>query len=228
MARPVITQGREVPAPLQDTNKAAASWPAWIKAHDAEIRARLQEGEEDSLANLLMFGTSFTDQPRLTPAYMREVEQKTKTAGGSTEDGAQEVLKVVRKRADDLATQVASPHANERMLWMRDIITRKGIAPADHQAVSRFLLVNFARVRREYDAFAEQMRSMRQTADAEKAFEERSRMFQARGIALDTTLLPNFALEQALRELKSKGILHAKSVHHVGVVGPGLDFVDKG
>src|SRR5689334_19763880 len=41
----------------------AARWPAWIARHDREIRERLARGDEDTLVNWLLFGTSFTSQP---------------------------------------------------------------------------------------------------------------------------------------------------------------------
>ncbi len=49
-------------APLPD----AAEWPRWIAAADAATRARVAEGDELSIVNLLMFGTSFTREPRMT------------------------------------------------------------------------------------------------------------------------------------------------------------------
>src|ERR1041384_7498595 len=39
------------------------TWSNWIVAHDAEIRSRLLRGDEDTIVNWLLFGTSFTRQP---------------------------------------------------------------------------------------------------------------------------------------------------------------------
>ena len=39
--------------------------------------------------------------------------------------------------------------------------------------------------------------------------------------------LKRFAIEQTLRDLSSKGLLAARSVHQVAIIGPGLDFVNK-
>jgi hypothetical protein len=44
----------------------AARWPDWVKQNDARTRARLERGDEDSLVNLLLFGTAFTSQLRMT------------------------------------------------------------------------------------------------------------------------------------------------------------------
>src|SRR5678815_2479901 len=38
--------------------------PAWVARRDAEIRARLAAGDEDSVITFLLFGVSFTSQPR--------------------------------------------------------------------------------------------------------------------------------------------------------------------
>ena len=39
---------------------ASDGWPAWVAKRDAEIRARLARGDEDSLVYLWLYGTSFT------------------------------------------------------------------------------------------------------------------------------------------------------------------------
>ena len=39
-------------------------WPDWIERHDREIRARLEQGDEDTIVNWMLFGTSFTSRPR--------------------------------------------------------------------------------------------------------------------------------------------------------------------
>ena len=49
----------------------------------------------------------------------------------------------------------------------------------------------------------------------------------ASGIALDTSLRPAFALDEALRDALERGLVTAGSVRRVAVVGPGPDFVDK-
>ena len=40
------------------------AWPDWIERHDREIRARLAQGDEDTIVNWMLFGTSFTSRPR--------------------------------------------------------------------------------------------------------------------------------------------------------------------
>jgi hypothetical protein len=41
-----------------------------VSRRDTEIRARLAEGDEDSVINFLLFGVSFTTQPRITEGEM--------------------------------------------------------------------------------------------------------------------------------------------------------------
>ena len=50
-----------------------AAWPGWVMQRDAAIRARVAEGDEDSIINLLQFGTSFTRQPRITEQQLAGV-----------------------------------------------------------------------------------------------------------------------------------------------------------
>ena len=40
------------------------AWPDWVTGHDRDIRERLMRGDEDTIVNWLLFGTSFTQQPR--------------------------------------------------------------------------------------------------------------------------------------------------------------------
>jgi hypothetical protein len=62
--KPVLDANRErLPAALK--NPDAAKWCAWTVQQDKAIRARLQQGDLDSMVNLLLFGTSFTKQPRI-------------------------------------------------------------------------------------------------------------------------------------------------------------------
>jgi hypothetical protein len=55
----------------------------------------------------------------------------------------------------------------------------------------------------------------------------RSRLFRERGIALDSSFPPDFALEEALAAAAKERWLEPRSVRRVAIVGPGLDFVDK-
>jgi hypothetical protein len=52
-------------------------------------------------------------------------------------------------------------------------------------------------------------------------------LFRTRGLSLDTSLIPNYSVEQALGAMKARGLLKPGGVRRVAIVGPGLDFADK-
>jgi hypothetical protein len=56
---------------------------------------------------------------------------------------------------------------------------------------------------------------------------DRSSFFHDRGLSLDTSILPEFTIEQTLRDLKKRGVLREGQITRVAVIGPGLDFIDK-
>ena len=63
-AKPVLDQqGNLLPPELRNPNET--KWSAWSQREDKAIRARLQQGDLDSMVNLLLYGTSFTKQPRI-------------------------------------------------------------------------------------------------------------------------------------------------------------------
>ncbi len=228
-AKPILASNADFPSELKALKPAAlaAAWPQWVARKDAEIRARLERGEEDSLANLLMFGNSFTRQPRITPEFMASLE-----AGhpAGDEAGARTLIQIFEARVDDLLRRLAHPGSNERLQMMSRMLERKGYSPADDSGQAQlrsYLLATVARVRQELKTYSEQMQAIRAAPDSRQAFAERSRLFETRGIALDTSLLPNFALEQALRQLRARGLLATGTVRRVAIIGPGLDFVDK-
>ena len=102
-AQPILsTLDGALPAELKDKSPAQleAAWPDWLKQHDAATRARLTRGDEDTLVNFLVLGTSFTKQPRLTAVDF------ARAAGGLsptqlTPDNTQE-SKLLFSRVDDL------------------------------------------------------------------------------------------------------------------------------
>src|SRR5215468_6348886 len=119
-ARPLLESLDEIlPAELKgkSAEAQAAAWPAWVKAQDAEVRARLRRGDEDTLVNFLLFGVSFTKQPRVTAQEL--------SAGrvAQTQEGFD---KQINERIDDLIKGLASPGANERLLFLRKLVTEDG------------------------------------------------------------------------------------------------------
>jgi len=55
----------------------------------------------------------------------------------------------------------------------------------------------------------------------------RSTLFQERGLSVDTSLLPNYAIEDTLRAMMRKGALTPGNIRRIAIVGAGLDFADK-
>ena len=69
-ARPILTElAGKLPSELNALTAAQMekAWPDWIGRHDRQIRARLEQGDEDTIVNWMLFGTSFTSRP-LSPA----------------------------------------------------------------------------------------------------------------------------------------------------------------
>ncbi|MEP7310306.1 MAG: class I SAM-dependent methyltransferase [Acidobacteriota bacterium] len=192
-------------------------WPSWVWRRDAEIRARLHQGDEDSLVNFLLFGTTFTKQPRA-------LNDSAKLGG---RDRAAEIL---RGRISDLVSGIASPGGNERLQFARRLVERRKIKPntSDGKAqVRRYILETMGRVVGEVDGYVRTLQSAKSLADPNAELAARSRLFRDRGLSSDTSLLPDFAVERALAELTATGTLGVGSVRRIAVVGPGLDFTDK-
>ncbi len=79
----------------------------------------------------------------------------------------------------------------------------------------------------ESEHYGEALRAARLAGNATEEFAQRSTLFSDRGISLDTTLQPDFAIEESLKAMKGRGLIAPGKVARVAVIGPGLDFVDK-
>jgi SAM-dependent methyltransferase len=194
-----------------------SAWPAWASKRDARIRARLEQGDEDSLINFLLFGTTFTRQPRAL--------NDSSKIGGRERAG-----EIVRGRIADLVGGIASPGSNERLQFARRLVDRRGIDPktAEGKAqVRRYIVETMRRVVGEVDGYVRTLQLARSLADPNAELAVRSKLFRDRGLSSDTSLLPDFAVEQALAALASNGTFGGGDVRRVAVVGPGLDFTDK-
>jgi hypothetical protein len=197
------------------------SWLKWETARDQEIRSRLKRGDADSIVNLVLFGTSFTAEPRLT----------AKQVGGSEAD-SEAVGRLVVARIQDFARAVLhsgrSPGRNERLQFAGAWLRENGVDPSDPAADKRVLLVlleNTRRVLQEQGAYNRAIDAAKQAGDAGSVFVTRSSLYRDRGLSLDTSFRPNYAIERSLAEIKSAGLL--PRIRRVAVIGPGLDFTDK-
>jgi len=218
-ARPVVEAMREaLPAGLAGVpdDRLSAAWPAWVRERDRAVRERLVRGEEDAVVNLLYFGTSFTTAPRLTAAHLRGLGQREAEAA-------------IARRLDDLANALAKPGGDERLSLARSLLRRttKPASAIDARTAELWLLKSVARVQREQTAVTETLARIRALPDTTDQLAARSTLYREGGIALDTSLRPAFALDEALRDALERGLVTAGSVRRVAVVGPGPDFVDK-
>ncbi len=218
-----------IPAELRNTpaERRQETWDAWAKKRDAEIRDRLAQGDADSIVNFLMFGTSFTRAPRLT------IEQLRSMLSQSSQDGQDQSATtwpaVLEKRVQDLVRGMAAPGSNERLQFARKTLERAGIvlSAANDQKAHAYLYENVQRVSLEQAGFQQALQAAKSLNNPAEEFIERSKLYKQRGLSLDTSLPPDYALEVALKEMQGRGLLKPGSVKHVGIIGPGLDFTDK-
>jgi hypothetical protein len=144
-------------------------------------------------------------------------------------DGAARGEELMLRRLDDLVMAVSVPGSDERLRFVRDVIARHGIDPSSSDGSEKIRLL-LAQAR---NAMVAENRRNRTLATSAAALEERarldaySRIFADRGLSSDTSLGVNFAVHQALRALKTADKIRPGGVRRVGIVGPGLDFVDK-
>lgn len=212
----------------QPPEKLESLWPAWVKSRDAEIRERLMGGDEDTIVNFLLFGTTFTHEPRLTSAQVRALAGNSTKAGG--EEAAAKFQQLVARRIQDLVNGMAAPGNNERLLFARKVAERKGIRFADETArkqAAKYVLENYLRVLKEQESYQQALAAAKSLDDPTEEFAGRSKLYKERGLSLDTSLPPDYALEVALKEMSGRGLLKPWSVKRVGIIGPGLDFTDK-
>lgn len=196
-----------VPARLPDAN----SWDHWIREQDHEIRARIDRGVEDSISNLILYGTSFTALPRI------EAAEQALTSAGSLSEGA-------RARVHAFAGVLAQQFNNERLHFAADFLSHRAVRNASLEPV---LEANLARFAAEQRAYQETLASAGKSGDPGQLLFTRSTLFHERGLSVDTALLPNFAIEDTLRVMMRKGALSPGSIRRVAIIGPGLDFTDK-
>ncbi|HEX2661611.1 MAG TPA: class I SAM-dependent methyltransferase [Candidatus Acidoferrum sp.] len=187
------------------------AWDTWIRARDAEVRGRIDRGIEDSISNLILYGTSFTSLPRV-----QSVEFAV------TESGELRPATIARIHA--LALALASAAKNERVRFVRDFLAHKGIGKNSEES---FFTENLRRFTAEQAAYQRKLEDAANDQDPSAVYLARGTLFETRGLSVDTSLLPNFALEETLRAMIRKGALRAESMRRNAVIGPGLDFTDK-
>ena len=213
-AKPIVAAfPKTIPPELKSANTLdAATWSAWTRKADGEVRERLNKGEEDTLTNLLRFGVTYTKEYRIDDEYLLRY-------GSSSL-----VNSFAENRANDLIRSFASPktwplNSSENMARMRAFLEQKGFSfqtQEQRRKIKKYLLDNLARMHDDVVRY--------RTPANEQIL---SQLFKDRGISLDTNLWPDFLLDQQFRRMVEKGLLRPGSVRKIAIVGPGLDFANK-
>ena len=221
-ARPIfqVLQPQLWPADLRTTTLAAieAGWPKWIAREDAAIRARVQAGDEDSIINLLLYGTSFTRRPRISETELAGVVVRQRETGATTFVPSP----VLTLRIDDFMAAVALPGTNERMQFARQVLARSGMDASS--ATGKVRLRTYLEDRAAVVGGAVHASTL---LDPNARLVDQVTIFHDRGLASDTSILIDFGIDTALGEAKAAGVLNPALVRRVAVIGPGLDFTDK-
>lgn len=189
----------------------SAAWDEWVHKRDAEVRARVDQGVEDSISNLILYGASYTNLPRLENAE-----------SASSDTG--ELTAAARARVRALAAALPNGARNERLRFVNEFLARKGIAK---ESVETKLQENLRRLVAEQRSYQEKLKESEAASDPAAKLLARGTLFQERGLSADTSLLPNYALEDTLKTMLRKGAIQPGSMHRILVIGPGLDFTDK-
>ena len=156
-ARPILTElAGQLPSGLAGLTSAQIEkvWPDWIERHDREIRERLAQGDEDTIVNWMLFGTSFTSRPR---AVLGAVETG---ATGDRELVLRRTIELISARIDDLLQALAAPGSDERRLFARSLLERKGVrfsTTADREAARDYLRAAVIRVANEQDQIEQEL-----------------------------------------------------------------------
>src|SRR5947209_12836945 len=108
----------------------APAWNAWVRQADRDVRARIDRGVEDSISNLILYGTSFTKVARL------QSPESAVDAGG-------ELIEPARARVLAAAAALAHPSANERLQFARDYLLRREVKADDFVRVLESNLARF-------------------------------------------------------------------------------------
>lgn len=203
---------------LSTSTRHESTWTEWASSRDQQIRARLARGDDDAVVNFLLYGTSFTDALRLTPGEVAALAEADRA-----------IPDVLSVRIDDLADGVAAPGDNERLQFARRVVIRHGLNPDasdERDALRQFLTQQARRGPTETMDISNAIGTAFERADPDAVLMDLT-AFRERGISSDTSILVNYAIEQALLVMKTDGLLTAEVIERVGIVGPGLDFTDK-
>jgi hypothetical protein len=186
-------------------------WDKWIRLQDAQVRSRVDDGVEDSISNFILYGTSFTKLSRL-----RGSEDALDSAG--------QLAPSAKARVGALTRALRDSQPGERLEFIRHFLAKKGIGAAQFDD---FLTANLIRFAQDQRAYQQKLQGAGKSGDPGEVMAVRGTLYEKRGLSVDTSLLPNFAIEETLRAMVRKGVLKQASFRRIAIVGPGLDFTDK-
>jgi hypothetical protein len=193
--------------PVLTGPQANSRWLSWIATHDRNIRQRLREGDEDTLVNWLLLGRSFTSLAPVT------------VYSGASEAAVASATGLIRARVDALILALESPRGDERRQFARSYLESRGIRVGGRGGQGNAHAYLLQATQRMFQAARSQQASAASAAPTSP--------FERRGLSLDTTIQPNFAVERSLLNLRNRRLIAPGSVRRVAIVGAGLDFADK-
>ena len=221
-ARSVIEALRSNLIPEELRSKSPAEretvWRDWTSRRDQAIRARLARGDEDTVINFLLYGTTFTDVPRPSPTEVATLTQNS-----------DDLPKLIASRVEDFMRALDAPNQSERLQFARSIIVRNGIesnSASGRTQLRQFLTEGVRRGPAETMNISNALGSAIQRNDPNATLIEQT-AFRDRGLSSDTSILIDYAIEEVLKAVKAEGLVAPEQMQQVGLIGPGLDFTDK-
>jgi hypothetical protein len=171
-AEPILRSGRlSAPSALTNQrNDVRRVWPQWARQRDTEIRHRLQRGDEDTLANFVLFGTSFTSLPRVTPDIADPGEMDRR----------------IRTRVQAFVDAVAVPGNSERLALLSALISRLGYSAVQgepRERLARYVVQNINRYLAEGTRYQTMDRRGRNDSPTPAAISD---LYKDRGLSGDT------------------------------------------
>jgi len=209
-ARPTLDQYRQSGLPGSRI-ETESKWDQWIREQNREVRARIDRGLEDSISNFILYGVSFTKLPRLS----------------GSEDALDErgsVTPAAQARTHALVVALGRQTRGERIEFIQEFLDKRRISPAEFD---KYLVSNLVRFAQEQRAYQKTLDEAGRSQDTNEVMSVRGSLYKERGLSADTSLLPNFAIEETLRAMSEKGVMQPRSIRRIAIVGPGLDFADK-
>ena len=120
-ARPMVAElAGKLPADLNSLTAAQleAAWPAWIERHDKDIRARLEQATRTR---------SSTDAVRDVVHDETKSGARRRRRHRGESRGRASAIELISARLDDLVAALANPGTDERRLFARALLQKKGL-----------------------------------------------------------------------------------------------------